>query len=141
MIMKPISESSRGDILKKMFPHTMKVTNTVTISGGGSGSLFDDVETTEVHELCEVPCSVQCSTAVSGEVIKDEYVILSPCIVMTDNGEPCESIGIDVTMNGRKHSVSMTDILSIDNTEVFRVGNTPIGCKIRVQSVGERWTW
>lgn len=140
MIMKPISESSRGDILKKMFPHTMKVTNTV-VSGGSDDDLFGEPATTEVHVLCEVPCSVQCSTAVNGEVIKDEYVILSPCIVMTDNGKPCESIGIVVSLNGREHSVSMTDILSIDNTEVFRIGETPIGCKIRVQSVGERWTW
>ena len=95
MIMKPISESSRGDILKKMFPHTMKVTNTV-VSGGSDDDLFGEPTTTEVHVLCEVPCSVQCSTAVNGEVIKDEYVILSPCIVMTDNGKPCESIGIVV---------------------------------------------
>ena len=139
MIMKPISEISSGDIMKKMFPHRMKVTNTV-VSGGSSYDLFGEPGTTGVHVLCEVPCSVQCSSAVNGEVIKDEYVILSPCIVMTDNGEPCESIGLVVSMNGREYSVSMTDILSIDNTEVFRIEETPIGCKIRVQSVGERWT-
>ena len=54
MIMKPISESSRGDILKKMFPHTMKVTNTV-VSGGSDDDLFGEPTTTEVHVLCEVP--------------------------------------------------------------------------------------
>ena len=101
MIMKPISEISSGDIMKKMFPHRMKVTNTV-VSGGSSYDLFGEPGTTEVHVLCEVPCSVQCSSAVNGEVIKDEYVILSPCIVMTDNGEPCESIGLVVSMNGRE---------------------------------------
>lgn len=144
--MKPLAAQMRGDVIKKMFPYQMKVYYT-RVWVDESKPLEEQEEVTESFLLGDVPCSVQTASSVSGAVLENEYVILSPCLDLT----PITSVELpeyatqfyelEVYMNGRTNKASNTEILSIDNSEVYKIGDYSIGCKIRVHITSDSWAW
>lgn len=144
--MKQISTNIKGDIVKKMFPYQMKVWYEKTWIDE-SLPPSQQVEQTETFLIGDVPCSVQSATSSVGEVIENEYIILSPCLdfsnILNSEGIPNDSqkYKLEIAMNGRTNKAAGIDILSIDNTQVYRIGNLPIGCKIKVHKTGENWSW
>lgn len=144
--MKPISEVIKGDVVKKMFPYQMKVYYVRTWVDT-SKPLDQWEEVTEEFLLGDVPCSVQSATSSNGAVLENEYIILSPCLDMSPKldftlpEDGTDLYKLEINMNGQTNTARGTEILSIDNIEVYKLYNMPIGCKIRVKKTGENWSW
>ena len=144
--MKPISEVIKGDVVKKMFPYQMKVYYERTWIDT-SKPLDEQIEQTESFLLGDIPCSVQSAAATNGGIIENEYIILSPCLDMSPKldftlpEDGMELYRLEIEMNGRTNTAKGTEILSIDNLEVYKLCDMPIGCKIRVKKTGQNWTW
>lgn len=145
--MKPLSTNTRGDVLKKMFPYQMKayyILSWIDTSLPPS----ERVEEKEEFLIGDLPCSVQSASSERGEVLENEYIILSPCLDLTpitgsaDVPEDAkQKYRIEISMNERINKAEGTEILSIDNLEVYKIGNLSIGCKIRVQKTMGTWAW
>lgn len=145
--MKPISEAIKGDVVKKMFPYQMKVYYVRTwVDTSKPPTEWEEI--TEEFLLGDVPCSVQSATSSNGAVLENEYIILSPCLDLTPITEGVELpedattfYRLEVSMNGRTNTAKQTEILSIDNLEVYKIGTYSIGCKIRVKKTASTWAW
>lgn len=144
--MKPLATQTRGNVVKKMFPYQMKVYYTRTWIDE-SKPLDEQVEQTESFLLGDVPCSVQSASSSLGAVLENEYIILSPCLDMSPKEDfnlpegGTEYYRLEITMNGRICKAENSDVLSIDNLEVYKIGNFSIGCKIRVHITSDTWAW
>ena len=135
--MKPIAEVKREDFIKKMFPYTMDF-SFVTYWVDEDLPLLEQVEQKIEVKIAEnLPCSVQC---VSTADYEKEYIVLSPCLNLTPGEAIPSGAEIKVYMNGKTNTATMSEILSIDNLEVYETFGYKIGCKIRV-GTGAKWTW
>lgn len=151
--MKPMCQIRRGDVISRMFPHRLNLRYSATFMDYDLP--LDEREPQEVNCILaeELPCSVQSAVAVNGQIIENEYIILSPCVDMSGKQNlpdlSSESIDLisppsytlDVTMNGKTNKAKDTEILSVDNMEVYNIGEYAVGCKIRVKVKGQNWTW
>lgn len=145
--MKPLVTNIRGDVVKKMFPYQMKVYYVRTWIDT-SLPPSQQKEETEEFLLGDVPCSVQSASSSLGAVLENEYIILSPCLDLTPITEGVELpedattfYKLEVSMNGRVNKAENLEILSIDNLEVYKMGDYSIGCKIRVHINSGTWAW
>lgn len=145
--MKPISEAIKGDVVKKMFPYQMKAYYVRTWIDKSLPPSQQKVEKEEFL-IGDVPCSVQSASSDRGEVLQNEYIILSPCLDLTPITDGTElpedatqSYRLEISMNGRTNEAEKTEILSIDNLEVYKIGTYSIGCKIRVKKTASTWAW
>lgn len=135
--MKPIAEINREDFINKMFPYRMDF-SFVTYWIDESLPLDQQVEQKiEVKMAENLPCSVQTASTATNE---KEYIVLSPCLNLTPGEAIPSGAQIKVYMNGKTNTAKMTEILSIDNLEVYETCGYKIGCKIRV-GTGAKWTW
>lgn len=141
--MKPLVKDVKTELINKMFPYSMKfyyiATYTDESSWGGD-------EQKEEILLGEYPCSVQTATTTNGATLENEYVILSPCLDLKPKESTLPSITrsyykVEVTMNERVNSAEDLELLSIDNLEIYKIGDYSIGCKIKIHVNGETWAW
>lgn len=141
--MKPLATQTRGDVLKKMFPYSMKFYYVATYIDDDTWGAEEQKEETL---LGEYPCSVQTATSSNGGILENEYIILSPCLDLKPKESSLPSVTysyyrIEVSMNEKTNTAENTDILSIDNLEVYKIGDYSIGCKIRVHINSGTWAW
>lgn len=136
---------SRGvSPLTLMFPHTMDLKRVEVVS---SDDPMEDEVTTEKSLVESWPCSIQSLTdgdisSVGGSLLKDEFLVLCPCIDGLEEFNNAETSGsrtytIVLHINGRDYSVESSGdygVEFIENQYVFDLGGYKIGCKIRVKT-------
>lgn len=141
--MKAMCKAIKGDVIKKMFPYSMKFYYVATYI---DDSTWGGDEVKEEILLNEVPCSVQAATTLDGAILENEYIILSPCLDLKPKDSTLPTVTnvyyrLEITMNERVNKAENLEIFSIDNLEVYKIGDYSIGCKIRVHVNGTTWAW
>lgn len=135
--MKQVARLSGKDFIDKLFPYRMDF-SFVTYWIDESLPLDQQVEQKIEKKMAEnLPCSVQCASTASNE---KEYIILSPCLDLDPKEAIPSGAELKVFMNGKTNKATMSQILSIDNLEVYETHGYKVGCKIRVSSAA-KWTW
>lgn len=132
------------DPLTLMFPHTMDLKR---VEATGTDDPMSDETTTEKSLVENWPCSVQSLTdgdisSVGGSLLKDEFLVLCPCIDGLDefNGDDdsgSRTYTIVLHINGRDYSVESSGdygVEFIENQYVFDLCGYKIGAKIRVKT-------
>lgn len=129
---------NKGDTLKRLFPQSLTLKKIV--SGGGGGDLIGgDGEDETIILADELPCSVKHLTTTDGEVLLNTFQILCPCIDFGTGGTQASegvSFELSCTINGRAYVAD--EVLSIDNMDIYQLGDLHIGCKI-ICKANENW--
>ena len=105
---------NKGDTLKRLFPQSLTLKKIVSGGGSDGGDLI-------------------------GEVLLNTCQILCPCIDFGTGGTQASegvSFELSCTINGRAYVAD--EVLSIDNMDIYQLGDLHIGCKI-ICKANENW--
>ena len=132
---------NKGDTLKRLFPQSLTLKKIVSGGGSDSGDLIggSDGEDETIILADELPCSVKHLTTTDGEVLLNTFQILCPCIDFGTGGTQASegvSFELSCTINGRVYVAD--EVLSIDNMDIYQLGDLHIGCKI-ICKTNENW--
>ena len=139
--MRRTARNRKADALTLMFPHTLDLVRQEVV---GADNPMSDEKTVEVNVVESWPCSVQSLTngdvhSVGGELLKDEFLILCPCIDGLQEGseDADRHYKLILHINGRKYTIEKSGdfgIEFIENQYVFDLNGYKIGCKMRIKT-------
>ena len=134
--------NNRGDIIKRMFPHTFRLDFKYT---SGEATDPDDPFAEGGEEVTKTivegyPCSIQHATTsenktIGGYVLSDQYVMLCPILPLeefpVDMSEGTMTIYLNI--RGKEFQIDPGQIKAMDTMETFEVGGYRMGTKFTLK--------
>lgn len=123
--MKNFSSIRKADILTKMFPYTFNLIKTTEAISNDAGDIISEGGDTTI--VTNYPCSLQYKSTEYQALINKQMVLLCPYLDLP-NGSGTYKIIAHV--NGKEFIASSSEILNIENQNIYEINGIKIGCRI-----------